>query len=563
MRWEYNKSTTSSDLEEKYPRFYTEILEKRGITSIEELNNFIADDQKFYDPFLIRNIDKAVNRIFNAQENSEKIVIYGDYDVDGITATSLLWDFLYRELNLNVMPYIPSRFEEGYGMNDNALQGFLDDNVDLVITVDCGIRDIELTKKFKEKGLDFIITDHHSFPVNEKGEKIENIEVSAVVHPDSPESEYPFKSICGAAVAWKFVCALSEKLKPDFNPNKYLDLVSLATVTDIMPLIDENRLILKKGLKQFRNSENNGINSLVYVSDYEKSETNVYHYGFVIGPKLNAAGRIDHALDAVRLLTTNSTDSSDKYASKLFELNLIRQKQTQEMLESARSKVEDPEKKVHFIVGEDWSEGIVGLVAGKLQEELYRPLFVGTLNDGIVTGSARSIGGFNVTEALASVGELLIRFGGHAQAAGFSFEEKYLEKVIEGIEKYAEAQIDESMLEKVLIIDTEIESKDLNLNSVDLIDSLEPFGYKNKRPVILIEKCRIKDKRFIGRENNHVKLRLQKDLEEFDCIAFNFAERFIDYNLGDIIDVVGSLEKNVWNGNTNLQFKLTDFKIHE
>lgn len=540
----------------------------RNIKTESEANLYMdSSNNMFHDPFLIFDMDNAIDTILEARKQDKQVFIYGDYDVDGVVATSILWDFLYRKLKMKVLPYIPSRFDEGYGLGEKGMDQIIAKGGSLVITVDCGIKDIELVAKYKQKGLDFIITDHHTLQVNENGEPIVSPQANAVIHPRHPNSKYPFKEICGAAVSWKLICAIYQRLKDElnqFDPEEYIDLVALATITDIMPLVDENRIIVSKGIERIKNTKNIGLrNLLISVGvDFEKIDT--YHFGFVIGPRLNAAGRMEHALDAVRLLTTTNHESASEYSEKLNLLNIERQNVTKEILDTAIEMIEKEgnSKKINFVFGEEWPEGVVGLVAGKLQEKYNKPILVASINGDEAVGSARSIANFNVTQAIGEFKDLLNRYGGHAQAAGFSINKKNLELFKKNLEEFADQKISEDDLIKVITIDMEISLSDVKTEIVREINRMKPFGYMNRTPNFVIRNCIIKKKNSLGKSMDHVKLLISdRSGGEKEVIGFGKYKEFEHIQIGESIDIVGQLDNNEWNGFTKTQIKLSEFVI--
>jgi len=572
MKWKIEEKAPKEVIEKlkNYSPMIKQLLFNRGIHNKSEAERYLNPKlSDLYSPFKLKNIEKGIEVIKGALKNKKKIFIYGDYDVDGVAATSILWDYLYRKLGIETLPYIPSRFDEGYGMSEAGLDYISGEGGDIVITVDCGIRDIELVEKYsKLKNIDFIITDHHSPVEDDEGNLTVSDKAKAVIHPRHPDSRYPFFDICGATVAWKFVSAIHESFKDtvkslkDFDPIEYIDLVSLATVTDIMPLIDENRVIVSFGLEKMQSTSNVGLRALMLDSNIDFEELNTYHYGFVLGPRLNAAGRIEHALDGVRLLSTNRLGNAMQYAQKLSELNLKRQELTAKILEIARKEIAkfSDNKKILVIWGDNWPEGIVGLVAGKLQEEFYRPVLVATVKNGKATGSARSIPGFNVTKAIGNSSKLMIRYGGHVQAAGFTLEEKNLEKFREELEKFAENNISDKDLVPELKVDMELSVNEINFDLIDSIKQLEPFGYKNRTPVFLFKEVQVISKRLLGKEKNHVKLVINQS-DPIEILAFNRAHEFDKIGTGTKLDIVGTLGINSWNGRDSKQIKLIDFKV--
>jgi len=567
MKWKILKKIENKVITElkNYPDIVKQLLFNRGIKTSADAKKYL-DPQitDIHDPFLLSDIEKAIEVILYAKAKKKRIFIYGDYDVDGVVATSILWDFLYRKLNINVLPYIPSRFEEGYGMSKTGLDHIVKNGGNLVITVDCGIKDNKLIDEYsKQKKLKFIITDHHTIPEEKNGRQIINRNALAIIHPKHPKSKYPFKEISGATVAWKLICALSKELKNKltFDPMNYLDLVSLTVVTDIMPLIDENRVIVHYGLKHMKKTDNIGLRALILNSKIDFNNIDTYHYGFVIGPRLNAAGRIEHAIHGVRLLSTGSHAKAIEYAEKISALNYERQKLTKEILNSARERVmkEMKNEKLLFLWGENWPEGIVGLVAGKLQEEFSRPVFVASVKNGIAVGSARSITSFNVTEAISISSDILIKYGGHSQAAGFSLDAMNLFEFKERLLEFANEKLTDDDFIKTLVIDVEIDIKDIDHVLINWLEKFKPFGLANSTPTFLIKKCVVLSKKNIGKEGNHTKIILGQGNHTLEMLAFYQAHKFQNVKINDKIDVVGNIELNSWNGYKTVQLKLIDF----
>lgn len=500
----------------------------------------------------LHDAPSAVEIILDAIKTGKKIFIHGDFDCDGVCATSILWNFLYRVLKADVLPYIPSRFDEGYGLSEESIQAMLEQGAQLVITVDCGVKDAKLVKKYSKQGLDFIITDHHTLPSEDKLP-----EAKAVVHPRYPNHNYPFPEICGAAVAWKLVCGLNEITNSNYDVHSYLDLVALATVCDVMPLVDENRIFVAAGLQRLANTDNPGLLALMQSASVAPGSLDTYHFGFVLGPRLNAAGRLDSALEAVRLLTTSSHVTAKQYAQKLQTLNLERQQLTQKFLAEAEAQVANlGEQPLYFVFGDNWPEGIVGLIAGKLTEKYHRPVLIGSRDGDMIKASARSISGFHVTNALQQLSHLLERFGGHELAAGFGIRYENVDTFSKEMLRLASAQLQPEDLERQLPIDAVLTPADLSPDLVSEIQQLKPFGFGNATPTFALSGIEISQVRHIGRERNHLLLSVS-EIPDFEIIGFNKAS---DYNLmpSDVINVAGSLDTNEWNGQRKIQMKLKD-----
>lgn len=555
MQW-HQKPKVKSHIYKKLPRIISDLLVLREIKTQAELDKyFTPKEDSLHNPALMPNISRAIARIEQAVLKNEKIVIYGDYDVDGVCSTSILWDFLYRKLGADVIPFIPSRFSDGYGLNETSLKEIQKSGATLIITVDCGVRDAELIDKFKD--LDFVITDHHSIPEENSWDHI-------VVHPGLNNSKYPFKELCAAAVIWKLICAYTDEKNLECEPKEYLDLVAFATVCDIMPLVEENRTIVKLGLERMRETENLGLQELIKVSGIDQKDLDTYHLGFVLGPRVNAVGRLGDAMDAVRLLTTRSREKAEQLAKLLDEQNKIRQQLTIDTLEMAEEMMGqfDKSRKIIFVYGKAWNDGIVGLVAGRLMEKYNRPVISATIHRGIVKGSARSMNGFDITNAISQSSEILKKYGGHAQAAGFTLEHDNLEAFRDSLEKIAEDELQDFNFTPSLEIDNEINLEDINPELLDWLDKFRPFGLGNKNIVLLIKDLEVLNKKLLGKEKNHVRFMLNGKQDRrtrgLEAIGFNLASVFENININDRIDVVGSLGVNEWNGTRTIQMRVKD-----
>lgn len=545
----------------------SELLVGRGIQK-DQLADFLSPSRtQIRDPFLLHDTKSAAEIIGKAIEDKEKIYVYGDYDVDGVTATSILWDFLYRQCGAEALPFIPSRFDEGYGLSRQALDNLLEAGAQMVITVDCGIKDVGLVEEYSKKGLKFVITDHHSLvtkkEIDPKSDSNDPIipKALAVVHPRHIDSPYPFPEICGAVVSWKLAEAINELSGGKYDTDKYLELAALGTVCDVMPLVDENRSIVALGLEQMRNTQNTGLKALLKVAGVDSRDLESYHLGFVIGPRLNASGRLDSAMDALRLLTTTSPVQARELATRLQELNLERQEITQKLMLDAEAEIADKgDRKLYFVYGHKWPEGVVGLVAGKLKEKYNRPVLVGSLHNDMIKGSARSIPAFHIAEALKEVSDLLEQHGGHAQAAGFTLSKHNLESFSANILRLAEDKISEDDMVPELSIDLELPLELADTKLVDKLYGLAPFGYGNTQPVFAFSKVRVSSKHIFGNGTKHVKLILEVPQGNLEAVAFQAPEEWCKICNGDIIDVAGNLTTHAWNGKKTLQVKVRDIK---
>ena len=532
----------------------------------------IEEEKKYLNPQLedipsfkkLYNSKSATKLILKHIEKGSKIVIHGDYDADGICATSLIWEFLYRNVSkflgkkIDVLPYIPDRMEQGYGLTRDSLNDLVDLGAKLVITVDCGVRDKELINEFKkEKGLDFVITDHHQPPKD----ILKDLEYP-LVHQMYPEKEYPFKEICGTAVIYLLVQSLIDSLKMKNDPLFGLDLVALSTVTDIMPLLDVNRVLVKLGLEEIRKSKRLGLRMLALRAGIEPKDIDTYHLGYVIGPRINAVGRIGSPMEAVRLLVSTDENQCKEISNLLENTNFDRQRMTSEILTKAKDLVKDTEDNMLFVLGEGWHEGIIGLVAGKLQEEYYKPVIVATNNDGVIKGSARSIKGFNITKSLEKFNKYLERYGGHELAAGFTAKTDTIESFVKDIVKYANEKITKEQLVPKLNVELFLDTEDITVDLVNQLKLLEPLGFGNPKPFVFLKELEVKKKQIIGKDGNHMKLFVRgSGVDYLTLLLFGCNEDVELLNENDRIDVVGYPDINVWNGNESMQFNVKEWKF--
>ncbi|KXS44188.1 MAG: single-stranded-DNA-specific exonuclease [Candidatus Frackibacter sp. T328-2] len=561
------KEELSKNLSERLnlSKVMAEILVNRGLQTEEEIEEFLhVDLNDLHSPFLFRGMKEAVERILQAISFEETIAIYGDYDVDGITSTSLLINF-FRRLNAEPKHHIPNRIEEGYGLNKGAIKELADQGVELLITVDCGISDYDEVEYANELGIDVIITDHHEVP-----DQVPN--AKAVINAKQDDCNYPFPELCGVGVAFKLIHGLAimeHTLQVDEVINEYLDLVTLGTIADIVPLQGENRIIVKHGLDLLRNPNNLGVEALIEVSDLEGKEISTGRVGYILAPKINAAGRIGDPDLALSLLITERPSEAREVAQKLDELNRERKDIQDKILHEAELMVEgiDLDKtKVLVLASEGWHSGIVGIVASEIVEKYYRPtIMIAIEEDGIGKGSARSIKGLNIYQAIKNSKDLLPNYGGHEQAAGLSIAQEDIVQFRKEINQYAEEALTEEDLVPKLRLDAEVELSDLDMDLVEEINSLAPFGLKNPRPKLAIKDVNVANFRIVGNSKKHLKLMVSDDKDnKLDCIGFNladFREKLITQREG--IAIAGSLEINEWKGNKKIQLNLRDINLPE
>lgn len=536
------------DLHE-YSDIMQQILFNRGITDSNSAKQFFDRDSGDHDPFLMKDMRKAVQRILLAIDSQESIAVFGDYDADGITSTTLLTEVL-ETLGAKVIPYIPER-EEGYGVNINAIDTLHALNISLIITVDCGIRSPEELRYAQELGMSVIVTDHHV-----PAEIIPD--VHSVVCPRVEGDEYPEKNLAGVGIAYKLAQAIfMEKSGSKNFAEHWLDLAAIGTVADVVPLLGENRLIVAKGLRAIRFSERIGLRSLISVAGFDQRKINTFDIGFGIAPRLNAAGRLDSPKKALKLLMTSSHQEAGLLSQELDDLNRKRQKETGFMQEFAQATI-DEDKNIIVAFSEEFNSGLVGLVSARLTEFYYRPSIVGYVGKEYTRASCRSIPEFHITHALDKCEHLLVRHGGHAMAAGFTVSNENLEKLVQELEVIANTEIDQKSLKPKILIDLEYPLHKLPANILSDLDQLEPLGSENTEAVFVSRDVEVKNARTVGRDENHLKLKLRDRNIEYDAIAFNLG--YWGKAMPPKIDVVYSIERNFYNGNIYKQLKVKDLK---
>lgn len=587
-----------------------QLLHNRNINGTEEISGFLSPDYNKdpYDPFLLRDMEVAVERILRAFQNNEKITIFGDYDADGVTSTVLLKK-IFTEIGGKFMRngsqsdkaqtdlvdvYIPHRGKEGYGLNNNALDFIKNNGTGLIITVDCGISNFEEIIYGTSLGLDIIITDHHHPP-----EKLPR--AYAIINPKVMEEKYPFRELAGVGVGFKLVQALVKKLEEQYSTifdknylegvEKWLlDLVAIGTVADCCPLVGENRVFVKYGLLVLNKTINVGLKTLLEASGIAKnqaksvvsnrfgkelsseSDIDTWSISFQLAPRLNAAGRLDHANTAYKLLITQDIKEAQEIAQKLNDTNTKRQILTEQAVKEAMEMIEKDQRDnfVLFVKGK-WDAGIIGLIAGKLSEHYHRPAFAFTKIDSELVASGRSIPEFNLIEALEKVNKYLRRYGGHSQACGLSFgEEKFYDEFVRNFLGLAGKELEGKELLPILNIDALIKLDDISWKLWDELKSFEPYGEANPRPLFLIKDLKILEIKLVGQDGHHLKLKLQDASNKIiNAIGFflNDDRKNKDNCWGeklrieDTIDVVAYVDVNQWNGTRELQLKLVDIRI--
>jgi single-stranded-DNA-specific exonuclease len=527
-----------------------QLLYNRGVKP-EEIDPFLSADRRLEgNPFLLPDISQAVSRIYKAVLSREKVAVYGDFDVDGVTATVILVEGLSR-LGAEVIPYIPDRVNEGHGLKISALEKLQAQGVDLVITVDCGVTDFAEVKQAQEMGIDVIITDHH-MPLESLPQAV------AVVDPKRNDSVYPYSDLAGAGVAFKFLQALFHKDSREKWLARLLDLVVLATVTDLVTLVGENRYLVKEGLRELSKSSRVGIQEMVKLAGLKPAELDAEDISWVLGPRLNAAGRMNDASTSYQLLTTQSPEEARLLALELEKKNSERQKLTNEVLSRAREKLAD---KLHLPVlmegDESYSVGVIGLVAGKLVDEFYKPTIIINLGPELCQGSCRSIVEFDIASALAECRDLLTTFGGHPLAAGFTVARQNLAQLEERITTLATDQLGHLDLHPELVIDAEISLSILAGDTFNFVQRLSPFGRGNLQPTFLTRQVEVIECRNFGNRGEWLRLKLKQGNVTWQAVDFESQRKREE--IPSHIDIVYNLEKSRWNGEEVLGLNLRDF----
>jgi len=526
------------------------LLKNRGLTTKKEIDLFLhsklSDINTKSLEIKSKELDKAVERIKKAMAQKETIVVYGDYDVDGITSTAILWETLYAK-GANVIPYIPHRIDEGYGLSIKGIDSILkEQKVKLIVTVDNGIVAQSAVEYANSKGIDVIVTDHHL--------------------PDSGDAKLPkafaivhTTKLCGAGVAW----FLAKQLGDEKLTNSHLELAALGTIADLVPLVDANRVIVKEGLHKLRQTKRKGLIALLERSGIKKENVGVYEISHIIAPRLNAMGRIEHAMESLRLICTTNQKRAQDLADKLNLTNRQRQDLTKVAIEHARSLVlsESLNKRLLFIADSSYQQGIVGLIAGRLTEEFYLPSIVVSVGEVYSKASARSVKGFNIVEFIRQASEYLVDIGGHPMAAGFTVETAKLNILKNTLSELALSQVSDEHLVRTLLIDLKFPLYLISESLYEAIQQLSPFGMGNNEPLFVSENVIVENVRFVGNESQHVKLEVFTHKSKvYEAIGFGLSKKAMQIKVGDKIDIVYTISQNTWNNRTILQLKLKDIR---
>lgn len=534
----------------------TRILVSRNIDTPEKIQDFLNPDiNKLYDPYLLKDMDRAVARLKKALENGEKIAVYGDYDVDGITGVTVLMRFL-ESVGGNFFFYIPDRQTDGYGLNTAAIDAIKEKGAALILTVDCGITAVEETKYAKELGMDVVVTDHHKCPDVLP-------DCSAVIDPKRDDCEYPFRELAGVGVAFKLICAMNCEISEEIY-EEIVSLTALGTVADIVPLTDENRIIVSTGIAMIKKGKSPGISALAAEARIPLENVNSTVLSFQVSPRINAAGRIGSADLAVKLFMSKSQDEIERIAGELNEINQQRQNVEKEIFEDAlniiNSNKEYKNEEIIVVGKEGWHSGVIGIVASRITEEFFKPCIMVSFEGDVGKGSLRSIKGFNIYKALEAVSPTLEKFGGHELAAGITVKKDKFDEFKKQICDYAKENMDKSSMSREILIDSEMEFSDMTVDFVDKISKLEPFGMGNPQPIFVIKKAKVVQSRDF-KDGKHLNLTVEKKNRYINAIGFSMGKFASNLKKNEEIYMIGTVAVNDFRGEKSFQFRVKDIRL--
>ena len=552
MDWKIRTQPETKILKElqtnlKIPEFICTLLLQRDIDSLESAQKYFRPNlNELHDPFLMKDMDKTVDRLIQAIDSSEKIMILGDYDVDGTTSVSMLYDYFIKK-TLEPIYYIPDRYKEGYGVSEESIAFAADQKVSLILTIDCGIKANDQIESANTKGIDVIICDHHipddSIP-----------KAYSIINPNQKNCNYPFKGLCGCGIGFKLISAIEKKSAGPEEVNQYLDLVAIATIADQMPMINENRTIVHHGLKELNNNPRPGFHFFIRSINRNIVESDI---SFNIGPRINASGRMKSGMTSVKLMTENDTNEAYKIAQEIESINLLRRAKEREVTEEAIKKT-DPLKFTNVVYGSNWNKGVLGIVASRLVDKFYKPTIVLNLEEKMYTGSARSIANFDIYDAIQSGKEYLDQYGGHKYAAGLSIKEENLKDFIDHFESYVKNAMNNKMFTKTIGYDTEIDLSDINESNFKILSRMSPFGQSNYRPIFRTNNCcGTENLRLIGKEKTHIKFEISDSEDnKIQALGFNMSEHYEQINNKQHFDILYSISRNTFNNSSSLELTI-------
>lgn len=535
------------------------VLVQRGISDFDTARNFFRPTlDMLHDPFLMKDMDKAVERIIRAMDNNEKVLVYGDYDVDGTTSVAMFFGFL-KELYPNVAYYIPDRYKEGYGISGQSIEWAKESGISLIISLDCGVKANSLIELAKQKGIDFIVCDHHT-----PGEELPP--AIAVLDPKRSDCAYPFKELSGCGVGFKLIQAIAKnKNIPDQQLFGYLDLVAISIASDIVPIVGENRVLTYHGLQVLNTSPRPGINALIELVGIQ-NRVDISGIVFGIGPRINAAGRIGHAGTAVELLLSEDEEDIEQLAQKINEKNNTRRDVDSTITKEALAMIEDNEHngktKSTVLFKNDWHKGVIGIVASRCIEKYYRPTIILTESEGKATGSARSVAGYNVHDAIASCDDLLDQYGGHMYAAGLTMPVENVEAFQARFEQTVQSSIDDELLIPKITIDTPITLDNISDKFCEILKQMSPFGPQHMEPVFSISNAKIMNNLSLIKEKHLRGIVGQEGCsQQFAMIAFGLGEHYERISTGEKFEMAFIIDENHFRGNKTLQLNVKDIKF--
>ncbi|MFT3936407.1 MAG: single-stranded-DNA-specific exonuclease RecJ [Chitinophagaceae bacterium] len=538
------------------------ILAQRDIESFDDAKQFFRPQlEQLHSPWLMKDMRKACDRLFTAFNNKEKILVFGDYDVDGTTAVACMYQFLIKIYTPDLIDfYIPHRYREGYGISKQGIDFAKENDFTLILSLDCGIKSVDLIQYAKEIGIDFIVCDHH-LPEETLPPAV------AILNPKQKDCNYPYKELCGCGVGFKLISALAQELQlPEESYYCYLDLVATAIAADIVPMTGENRILAFYGVKRVNESPSNGIRALIELSGIKNTQLHITNLVFVIAPRVNAAGRMDDARKAVQLFIEPDYKKALAYAEMLHNDNTDRKEADSNITDEALAIIESDTtlitRKSTVVYKSHWHKGVVGIVASRLIEKYYRPTIVLTQSGDVIAGSARSVPGFNLYEAIYACREHLLGFGGHFAAAGLSLLPEQLSAFSQKFESVIASTINDQLLIPELVIDAELQFTSINQPFYNIITQMEPFGPENLRPVFIARQVVDNGWSRIVKED-HIKFSLQQNNIVLSGIGFGMADKFYLLQSKQLLDVVFTLDENEWNGNKSIQLKVIDFRPSE
>ncbi len=537
------------------------LLCQRGISSYDEAFGYFRPAlSAVHNPWIMRDMDKAVERILLAIQNNEKVMVFGDYDVDGTTSVAMMYGFLQTHTSLgDCIYYIPDRYKEGYGVSKAGIDYAYENGFSLIVALDCGIKSVELVSYASTLKIDFIICDHHlpgtTLPA-----------AAAILNPKQKDCTYPYKELCGCGVGYKLICAVAEKLNLSTEiPQSYLDLVATAIAADIVPMTGENRILAYYGLKKINENPSPGFTALLTLAG-AVTPIHITNLVFIVAPRINAAGRMDDAKKAVQLFISTTAEEAALHAEALHVDNTSRKEAdssiTEEALDMLAQDENAPAKRSTVLYRPHWHKGVVGIVASRVIEKYYKPTIILTKHDAVLTGSARSVGGFNLYEAIYECRDLLLQYGGHFAAAGLSLKPENLEAFTIQFETAVASKIEPDSLVPTLSIDAELHFSEINFSLYNIICQMEPFGPLNLRPQFISRAVTDAGYSKIVKED-HIRLVAKQNDVTITGIGFNMVEKFPIVSSGKPFDVVYTIDENIWNGNKSLQLKIIDIRMSE